>query len=72
MKRFLIRGGRRSAELAAGSHATTIACGMIGCSLETIVKARNRMPAEGDDDRLLLARQHRRSWLHRSDPHVRN
>jgi len=30
------------------------------------------MPAEGDDDRLLLARQHRRSWLHRSDPHVRN
>jgi len=25
MKRFLIRGGRRSAELAAGSHATTIA-----------------------------------------------
>jgi hypothetical protein len=38
MKRFLIRGGRRSAELAAGSHATTIACGMIGCSVETIVK----------------------------------
>src|SRR3954447_17363735 len=31
-----------------------------------------RMPTEGDDDRLLLARQHRRSWLRRSCPDVRN
>src|SRR3954463_11915998 len=30
------------------------------------------MPTEGDDDRLLLARQHRRSWLRRSCPDVRN
>src|SRR3954468_16235148 len=30
------------------------------------------MPTEGDDDRLLLARQHRRSWLPRSCPDVRN
>src|SRR3954463_8066377 len=30
------------------------------------------MPTEGDDDRLLLARQHRRSWLRRSGPDVRN
>src|SRR6476469_3077645 len=30
------------------------------------------MPAEGDGDRLLFARQHRRPWLRRSGPHVRN
>src|SRR3954449_9141136 len=30
------------------------------------------MPTQSDDDRLLLARQHRRSWLRRSCPDVRN
>ena len=36
--------------------------------VEAIVERQQRMPAEGDDDRLLLDRQNRRLWLLRPGP----